>query len=110
MFQHHVTPRHIKGAVKVTRKAINDALDAAEPKLESAASELEDLTRDAYKKLRKASLQQLGELKSGYGKLERHLGNKVRKQLPPLARRKNAGKLALLAVGAVALAIGLLRR
>jgi hypothetical protein len=109
MFQHHVTPRHVKGAVKVTRKAINHALDAAEPKLESAACELEDLTRDAYKKLRKASLQQLGDIKSGYGKLERHLGRTVRKQLPPLARRKNAGKMALIAVGIAALAIGLLR-
>jgi len=109
MFQQHVTPRHVKGAVKVTRKAINHALDVAEPKLESAACELEDLTRDAYKKLRKSSLQRFDDLKSGYGKIERRVERSVRKQLPPVMKRKNAGKLALLAVGVTVLVVGLLR-
>lgn len=108
MFQQHITPRHVKGAVKVTRKAINHALDVAEPKLESAACELEDLTRDAYKKLRKSSLQKLDDLKSSYGKIERQVGRRVGKQLPVM-KRKNAGKLALVAVGLTALVVVMLR-
>jgi hypothetical protein len=109
MFQQHATRGPVKAAVKVTRKAVNRALDAAEPKLESAAAELEDLSRDAYKALRRTSVARLDDLKDGYGKLER----RVRKELPKVANRKyaskNAGKIALVTVGVIALAIGIFR-
>ena len=105
MFQQHVTRRHVKDAVRVTRKALNRALDAAEPKLETAAGELEDLTREAYKTLRSNSLARLDDIKQGYGKIEK----RVRKQLPPAAKSKRAAKIALVVAGVTALAFGLLR-
>jgi len=106
MFQQHVTRRPVRSAVKVTRQALNRALDAAEPKLESAAVELEDLTRDAYKNLRKASLSKLDDLKDGYGKLEK----RVRKQLPPIARSRKAARVVLASAGVLALAFVLFRK
>jgi hypothetical protein len=105
MFQQHVTRRHVKGAVKVTRKALNRALDAAEPRLEEAAAGLEDLSRDTYKALRKSSLARLDDLRDSYAKIEK----RVVKQLPPPSRRKQMGKLALVAAGVAVLAFGLFR-
>jgi hypothetical protein len=105
MFQQHVSRRHVKGAVKVTRKALNRALDAAEPKLESAAANLEDFSRDAYKTLRKNSLARLDDIKDGYAKIEK----RVVKQLPPVSRRKQVGKIALVAAGVAVVAFGLFR-
>src|SRR4051794_402663 len=106
MFQQHVTPRHVRGAVKVTRKALNHALDVAEPKLESAAADLEDWTVDTYKSLRKSSLSKLDGLKGSYGSLEK----RVRKQLPPVARKVSTSTYLLVAAGVTALLVGLLRR
>ena len=108
MFHQHTTRRHVKSAVKVTRKALNRALDAAEPKLASAAGELEDLSRDAYAALRKTSLERIDDLKHGYDKIER----RARKQLPKLVkgRKMNPGKVALVCAGVTALAVGLLKR
>ena len=106
MFQQHVTRRPVRTAVKVTRHALNHALDVAEPKLESAAVELEDLTRDAYKNLRKASLAKLEDLKDGYGKIEK----RVRKQLPPAARSKRTARVLLASAGVLALAFVLFKK
>jgi hypothetical protein len=105
MFEQHVTRRPVKAAVKVTRQALNHALDVAEPRLESAAAELEDLSRDAYTALRKKSSAKLESWKDGYAKLER----RARKELPKGLRRKNAGTVALVALGIVGLAVVLFR-
>ena len=102
--RNHVTRRPVRLAVKATRSAINHALDVAEPRLERAASEIEDLSRDALKALRKTSLARLDDLADGYGRLEK----RVRKQVPQLSRVR-AGKVAMIAAGLAILAIGVFR-
>lgn len=105
MFSRHTaTRRKIRGAVKVTRKTLNRALDAAEPRLEAAAEDLQDLGRDAAKLVRVKSREGLQEIRSGYGKLERQ----VRGKLAP-ARPKSGAKAALLAAGVAAIAVALFR-
>jgi hypothetical protein len=98
------TRRRIRGAVKVTRKTLNRALDAAEPRLEAAAIELQDLGRDAVKVVRSKSRDGLSEIKSGYGKLERQ----VRGRIAP-ARPRRGAKVALLAFGVAAIAVALFK-
>jgi hypothetical protein len=97
--------RRVRSAVKVTRKAINRALDAAEPRLETAAVGVSDFGRDAYRAVQKGSRQGLIDLKSNYGKLER----KVRRRVAP-PRTVSAGKLVLVAAGVAVIAASLLRR
>ena len=101
--RNHVTRRPVRHAVKITRSALNHALDVAEPRLERAAGDLEELTRDVLKSLRKSSLERLDDLKGGYGRIEK----RVRKQLPS-ASRQQWGKVALVAAGLV-LVVALLR-
>ena len=101
--QSTLTKRRVRGAVKVTRKALNHALDAAEPRLEAAAVELSDLSRDAYKSVQKSTRQGVADLRRNYNKLERKIRRKP-------SRSVSAGKLALVAAGVAALAVGLLRK
>ena len=103
--RNHVTRRPVRQAVKLTRSALNHALDVAEPRLEKAAGELEDLSRDALKALRKSSLERLDDLKGGYGRIEK----RVRKQVTPLLSRQRLGKAALIAAGIAILAFGVVR-
>ena len=100
-----LTKRRVRSAVKVTRKALNRALDAAEPRLEEAVVGISDLGRDAYKTVQKGSRQGLAEIKSNYGRIER----KLRRQVRP-SRTISPGKLALMAAGVAAIAVGLLRK
>ena len=100
-----LTKRRVRSAVKITRKALNQALDAAEPRLEAAAVELSDLGRDAYKSVQKGTRQGVADLRRNYGKLER----KIRRQAKP-SRSVSAGKLALVVAGVAAVAVGLLRK
>src|SRR5689334_12527610 len=99
------TRRRVRGAVKVTRKALNRALDAAEPRLERLASDLQEIGVDALGAARKRSLEGVSLLKSNYGKLEK----RVKKQLPVVTTRQRAGKLALIAAGVAVLGFGLFR-
>jgi len=103
--QSTLTKRRVRSAVKVTRKALNQALDAAEPRLEAAAVELTDLGRDAYESVQKGTRQGVADLRRSYGKLER----KVRRRIAP-SRSVSAGKIALVAAGVAAIAVGLLRK
>jgi hypothetical protein len=82
----------VRQVVKLTRNAINQALDVAEPRLEQAACDLEDFSRDTLEALRKGSL-----------------GKRMRKQLPQLFSRNQAGKVALIAAGLAVLALGVFR-
>jgi hypothetical protein len=103
--RNHVTRRPVRQAVKITRSALNHALDLAEPRLERAAGDLEDLSRDALRSLRKGSLERLDDLKGGYGRIEKGL----RKRVTPLLSRQRAGKVALIAAGLAILAFGVFR-
>ena len=103
--RHHVTRRPVRQAMKLTRSAINHALDVAEPRIERAACDFEDLSRDTLKVLRKRSLERLDGFVDGYGRLEK----RVRKQLPPTLRRQRLGKLAWIAAGLTILAFGVFR-
>jgi hypothetical protein len=103
--RHHVTRRPVRQAMKITREAVNHALDVAEPRIERAAGDLEDLSRDALKALRKRSTDQLDELLDGYGRLEK----RVRKRLPRTLARQRFGKMALIAAGLAILAFGVFR-
>jgi hypothetical protein len=104
LVKHHVSRAPVRRAVKVTREALNHALDVAEPRLEQAAVDLEDLTRESLKALRKSSIARLDDLKGGVGKLEK----RVRKQIPGRSRRR-LGQLALVAAGVTVLGIFLFR-
>jgi hypothetical protein len=103
---HTLTKRRVRGAMKTTRKALNRALDAAEPRLEKAAVEIQGIGEDAFTALRKGTRHGLSALESGYGQLER----KVRRQLPRAVRSTSPTKVALIAAGIAAIAVGLLRR
>lgn len=103
--RHHVTRRPVRQAMKITREAVNHALDVAEPRIERAACDLEDLSRDALKSLRKRSAEQLDGLLDGYGRLEK----RVRKRLPTTLTRQRVGKVALIAAGLAILAFGIFR-
>jgi hypothetical protein len=103
--RNHVTRGPVRQAVKITRSAVNHALDLAEPRLEKAASDLEDLSRDALTALRKSSLERLDDFKGGYGRIEKRL----RKRVTPLLSRQRVGKVALIAAGIAILAFGVFR-
>jgi hypothetical protein len=103
--RNHLTRRPVRQAMKITREAVNHALDVAEPRIERAACDLEDLSRDALKVLRKRSLERFDDLVDGYGRLEK----RVRKQLPPTLRRQRLGRLALIGAGLAILAFGVFR-
>lgn len=103
--RNHITRGPVRQAVKITRSAVNHALDLAEPRLEKAAGDLEDLSRDALTALRKSSLERLDDFKGGYGRVEKRL----RKRVTPLLSRQRIGKLALIAAGIAILAFGVFR-
>ena len=103
--RNHVTRRPVRQAVKITRSALNHALDVAEPRLERAACDLEDLSRDALATLRKRSLDRLDYVKAGIGIAEKRLRRRVR----PLLSRQRIGKVALIAAGIAILAFGVFR-
>lgn len=103
--RNHVTRRPVRQAMKITRSALNHALDLAEPRVEKAACDLEDLSRDAIKALRKESLSRLDDLKDVTGRLEK----RVRKQVTPFLSRQRLGKVALIAAGIAVLAFGVFR-
>jgi hypothetical protein len=103
--RNHVTRRPVRQAVKITRNALNHALDVAEPRLERAACDLEDLTRDGLKSLRRTSLDKLDYLKAGVGIAEKRL----RRRVTPLLSRQRVGKVALIAAGIAILAFGVFR-
>ena len=105
MENHKLTKRRVRSAVKVTRKALNRALDAAEPRLQTAAVELSHFGRGAYDAVQKGSRQGLEGLMGNYGRIERRVRRRV-KGLPQLG----AGRWALVAAGVAVLAVGLLRR
>ena len=85
--RHHVTRRPVRQALKITREAVNHALDVAEPRIERAACDFEDLSRNALSRLEK----------------------KMRKRLPPTLARQRFGKVALIAAGLALLAFGVFR-
>jgi hypothetical protein len=101
---HTATRRRVRGAVKATKKTLNRALDAAEPRLEAAAESIEDLGRDAAKVVRAKSRESLSELRSGYGKLERQVRNRIN---PP--KKRTGAKAALVAAGVAAIAVALFK-
>jgi hypothetical protein len=104
MFDHQTfTKRRVRGAVKTTRKALNRALDAAEPRLEAAVVELQDIGQDAVAALRKGTRKGMRQVGNGYGMLEQKLRRATHR------RSLSLGKLALLVVGVAAIAVGLLR-
>jgi hypothetical protein len=103
--RNHITRRPVRQAMKITRSALNHALDAAEPKLESAVGDLEDLSRDALKALRKSSLERLDDIRGVYGRVEK----RVRKQLPAVPMSRRVGKFALIAAGLVLVSVALFR-
>ena len=103
--RNHVTRGPVRQAVKITRSAVNHALDLAEPRLEKAAGDLEDLSREALASLRKSSLERLDDLKGGYGRIEKRL----RKRVTPMLSRQRWGKVALVAAGLAILAFGVFR-
>jgi hypothetical protein len=103
--RNHVTRRPVRQAVKITRSALNHALDVAEPRLERAAGDLEDLSRDALTSLRRSSLNKLDVLKAGVGLVEKRL----RRRVTPLLTRQRVGKAALIAAGLAILAFGVYR-
>lgn len=106
MLSRHTATRHrIRGAVKATRKTINRALDAAEPRLEAAALELQGLGRDAARAVRAKSRVGLAEIRHGYGRLER----RVRSRFAPRRQHRGA-RMALLGAGIAAIAVALLKR
>ena len=100
----HVTKKPVRQAMKATRSALNHALDVAEPRIEQAACDLEDLSRDAIKTLRKRSLAQIDDLKDTYGRMEK----RMRKQLPR-HRVARVAVVALVAAGVAALIAALFR-
>ena len=104
LVKHHVSRAPVRRAVKITREALNHALDVAEPRLERAAIDLEDLTRDSLEALRRSSIARLDDLKGGVDKLEK----RVRKQIPGASRRR-VGRVFLIAAGVTVLGIFLLR-
>ncbi len=101
----HVTRVPVRQAVKVTRSALNHALDVAEPRLERVAGDLEDLSRNALLALRRSSRERLDDLKGGYQRIERRL----RRQQPARASRKRLGAVALIAAGLAIVTIALVR-
>ncbi|HET9768736.1 MAG TPA: hypothetical protein VFS60_17960 [Thermoanaerobaculia bacterium] len=103
--RNHITRGPVRQAVKITRSAVNHALDLAEPRLEKAAGDLEDLSRDALTALRKSSLERLDDFKGGYGRIEKRL----RKRVTPLLSRQRVGRVALVAAGLAILAFGVFR-
>ena len=103
--RNHVTRGPVRQAVKITRSAVNHALDLAEPRLERAAGDLEDLSREALASLRRSSLERFDDLKGGYGRIEKRL----RKRVTPLLSRQRVGKVALIAAGIAVLAFGVFR-
>lgn len=103
--RHHVTRRPVRQALKITREAVNHALDVAEPRIERAACDFEDLSRDTLKALRKRSAAQLDDLLDGYGRFEK----RMRKRLPTTLGRQRFGKVALIAAGVAILAFGVFR-
>jgi hypothetical protein len=96
--------RRVRGAVKTTRKALNRALDAAEPRLEAAVVELQDFGGEAVASLRKGARKGLAQLDGGYGRLAKRMRRGVK------GRSFGPGKVALLAAGVAAITLGLLRR
>jgi hypothetical protein len=100
---HTLTKRRVRSAVKVTRKALNRALDAAEPRLEAAVTEISGLGRDAVKSVQKGTRRSLADLRGNYGRLERKIRRKPARVVTP-------GKVALVAAGVAAIAVGLLRK
>ena len=103
--RNHVTRRPVRQAVKITRSALNHALDVAEPRLERAAGDLEDLSRDALATLRKRSLHKLDYVRAGIGIAEKRL----RRRVTPLLSRRRLGKVAWIAAGLAILAFGVYR-
>jgi len=103
--RNHITRGPVRQAVKITRSAVNHALDLAEPRLEKAAGDLEDLSRDALTALRKSSLERLDDFKGGYGRIEKRL----RKRVTPMLSRQRVGKVAMIAAGIAILAFGVFR-
>jgi hypothetical protein len=101
----HVSKRPVRQAMKLARTAVNQALDAAEPRIEKAAGSLEDFSRDTVKAIRKSSLARLDDLRSNY----KRLGKRAKKQVPFVMSRQRAGKLALIAAGIAILAFGIFR-
>jgi len=102
MFDNNISKRPVRQAVKMTRSALNHALDVAEPRLEKAAGDLEMLSRDALKALRETSLSRLGDISSS------RFVKRLRKRLPAQPRRR-AGKVALIAAGLAVIAFALFR-
>jgi hypothetical protein len=100
----HVTKKPVRQAIKITRSALNHALDVAEPRIERAAGDLEDLSRDAITALRKKSRAQIDDLMTAYGRVEK----RVRKQLPR-HRGLRIAVVALVAAGVAALVAALYR-
>jgi hypothetical protein len=103
--RNHLTKRPVRQAVKITRDALNHALDVAEPRLEKAAGDLEAFSRDALKSLRDTSLSRLDDLSSS--RLGKNL-KKLRKNIPG-QRRHRGRNVALVAAGLAVCAFFFLR-
>jgi hypothetical protein len=100
----HVTKKPVRQAMKITRSALNHALDVAEPRIEQAAIDLEDLSRDAIKTLRKRSRAQIEDLRDGYDRIEKRIRRRI-----PRHRVARVAVVALVAAGVAALIAALFR-
>jgi hypothetical protein len=102
---HHRVERRIRGAVKNTRRALDRALDAAEPRLEAAAVELQRMGGDTVATLRQETRRGLARIDAAYGHLTKRFRRERRRSVAP-------GKLVLLGagIGVAALTFGLLHQ
>jgi hypothetical protein len=101
--RNNISKRPVRQAVKITRSALNHALDVAEPRLEKAAGDLETLSRDALKALRETSLSRLDDINSS------RFVKRLRKRLPVAQPRHRVGKVALVAAGLAVIAFAIFR-
>ncbi|HVS02313.1 MAG TPA: hypothetical protein VMT16_06045 [Thermoanaerobaculia bacterium] len=112
LLQRNTTRRRVRRAVKTTKRALNDALDRAEPGIERAAEALEELGRDGIEAARSYSRQGATELRKGYSRVESQVMGMGRKGGRKLSRkaRRNPGKAALIVAGVAVIALGMLSR
>jgi hypothetical protein len=109
MIHNGVTRRRVRKAVKTTRKAMNRALDRAEPRLEEAAVALEGLRRDTARKLREQSAHGVERLRTEIGRVETRVLGRTSKKMRRQTER-HPGRATLVAIGLVAIIVGLMRR
>lgn len=102
-----ITKRRVRKAVKTTRRAMNRALDRAEPRLEDAAVALEDLRRDTARRIREQSANGVDRLRLGIGRVEARVLGRTTKGKRLIG--DHPGRTTLIALGLMAIVVGLMR-